>query len=428
MANFMFRKLQGDYRGGTYPDWSRINACFKELSQDIPSFDTRISLLENASSAILTDSNFVINTISGSILKDGTILATKLAGSITGSMLVSNSADGITNANIASNAAISISKLDLSTLSHSQLLSVGTLTHAQLESTLTTLTTSVDGIDDGLVLTNAAVASVNGFLGDRALSTTASDVTDAINELKNEIASISVVIPSGANFTGNQDQYHIMRAIGANHSIEESPIQALDTGVLFPSQAFTPSIPASGVELYAYNNQVYAINTSGDTYNLCQATSSLAYLSAKSPVCSGVNAWCQMTDNFVTLTPGTWEITGHVAFNITDSVNNIGAIGYKWASENGNNGSSPAPADPLTTLVCGMYNPAEDLVAAQSFPIYNGLLNMQFGTPFVCAWTPTSPLVVTVTSSTPIYLDPWCSLYNTNNILVQTFIYAKRLT
>ncbi len=269
----MFRRLLGDYRGGQYPDWLRLNACLLELAKDIPAFDSRITALESNSGTIFTNANFIANTISGNILQDNTISSSKLSGGITGDQLVSNSSNGITNKNIAADAAISISKIDISNLNHSQLAGIGTQTHAQLESSIATLASDYSNVSDGLVTTNALVASVNSFLGNRALSTTSTNVSGAINELKNSIANISTILPSGANFTGNQDQYHIMTAVGSNHSIQESALQATNAGMILPSQTLTPSAPTSGLEVWSDGTALKTIDSSGNVVDLSASLS-----------------------------------------------------------------------------------------------------------------------------------------------------------
>jgi hypothetical protein len=399
-----------------------------ELSKDIPAFDSRISVLEKATGTIFTNNNFTVNTILGSMLQDASIPASKLIGQITGDQLVTNSIHGITNENIASSAAIAISKIDISTLNHSQLQGVATLTHAQIENQLTSLSVSITEDENSIAITNAAIGSVNTFLGNRVLSTTANDVTDAINELKTEVSNFSVIIPSGANFTGNQDQYHVLRATGANHTIEESQVQALDTGILLPSQSFVPSTPTSGIEIYGRNNQVYAIDTSGDIYNLCQGSgSSFSYLTQTSLVCSGINSWCEMTNNSITLPPGTWELNGHVVFDTTDGTAQIGAIGYKWSSNNGDNGST-VPSDITNAAVLvGKLNPIDNITTHMVMTNYAGIVNHNPGNQIIAFLTPTSPVVITTTASTPVYLDPWCSLYDPTHVIAQVMIYAKRL-
>jgi hypothetical protein len=162
-----------------------------EILKDLQAYDTRLLSLESLTGIDITNDSFTANTISGTIILEGSLPGSKLEnGTITGDKIVTNSIYGIKNANIASDAAIDASKINFGALNHSTLLGIGTLTHDQLESLIAGLTISVTTNANNIGINGTAISSINTFLGNRTLNTAATDVTAAINELDGKVDTI----------------------------------------------------------------------------------------------------------------------------------------------------------------------------------------------------------------------------------------------
>jgi hypothetical protein len=202
--NFQFQALTGAYRGSysnQLSDLAKLNAMLYSLALDMNNVEAAITALQSTSEGNVDVTKFVVNTLDGNVIKDNSISASKITdSSITGSKIITNSISGIKNENIASDAAIASSKLDLSGLSHTALENIGSYTHAQIDSLLNvlftntgvtqapawpSLTSRISGIDSTLT-------TLGAFVSIGSLKTTSQNVRGSLNELHDEIATISV--------------------------------------------------------------------------------------------------------------------------------------------------------------------------------------------------------------------------------------------
>lgn len=210
MINFVRRPLSGFYKGSLanqFSDYIKIDNSFLELALDLPLLDQRITTLESNALGILTTSNFVTNSISGTVILENTISGSKLQdSSIPGSKIVVNSLSGITDANIAANAAINPSKIDLGLLSHTQIKDIGSRTHAQIDNQLDqvfsdigstpgsplaqALDTRVTANAAGIAGLSSSFSALNNYVAPATLTTNAQVVSSAINELKAALQSV----------------------------------------------------------------------------------------------------------------------------------------------------------------------------------------------------------------------------------------------
>lgn len=123
--------------------------------------------------------------------------------------------------------------------------------------------------------------------------------------------------------------------------------------------------------------------------------------STKTPTASG--NYSLMTGNSVTLTPGSWMLTGAVVFG------NSGAPAYTevvsfWASANGADSSTP----PAAVTPAAGYTTVDLLTNSVSF-----------------AYTAAQTIRVTVTTSTTVYLVPYATMATAANARLTTYIYAE---
>lgn len=126
----------------------------------------------------------------------------------------------------------------------------------------------------------------------------------------------------------------------------------------------------------------------------------------KTPLATG--DWLQMTNNSITLTPGTWRIDGVIDFN-----NSAGTADYtqtlgKWASVNGNDTSTDPTA---TTVEAGLDTGGSTLSSAV---IEDSKMSM-----------PT--IRKTVGNEEILYLVPRVQLSTPSDGRVTTYIYAERI-
>lgn len=221
MPNFNYRKLIGVYRAGVgdrFSDVNKIDNMFLEVAKDHTDFGNRLKALEAVPASGITTTDFIANTINGTIILEASLPGSKLTdGSITGAKLVLNSSEGITDANIAPNAGIQLSKLDLSTLSHGDLLNHGTLTHVQIEAELDSLASGTENVDGRLTSAETNIGTLQTQMGASTLNTTAQTVTAAINEVNAAVSGIVIPDTSGVvTITGTQTINHPIVATGVD--------------------------------------------------------------------------------------------------------------------------------------------------------------------------------------------------------------------
>lgn len=133
--------------------------------------------------------------------------------------------------------------------------------------------------------------------------------------------------------------------------------------------------------------------------------------SVKTP--TGSNTYCQMTNGSVTLTAGSWILSGSVLWDSSGGSPGYtgSACGFLWAGGNGADTSS-AP----TTIASVATVDAGDVTLRQYSPISTGGEEKQ-----------TNLIRVTVTGNTPIYLIPYVNAVTTANARISTYILAQKV-
>jgi hypothetical protein len=432
MINYTYRPLSGNYKGGSatsiYTDYGKINSCLYELSKDLPALDSRISNLEDNEATVFVTSDFATNSISGSVILAGTITGSKIAAnSITGDKLVTASVSGIMDSNISSNANINPAKINISAIQHGSLANIGMLTHPQLEASLTSISTIANTATSTANNALTSVAGLYPFLGTQSLNTTAKDVTGAVNELLSDINSISFVVPSGVSIVGGYAAGHVLTATGSEYTIQETAVMASDTGISLQAQSVDPSLPPSGyMTLYPKGSGLYAEDWNGRVYPLTTTNNyaPLNIIYQLGTPASGVHGYAQLNGNSITLTPGTWEVNGHVLFGYDGAVSpEYNALSYEWRGANGTNSPGDMPDAFSGTVLYGVMIPRNTGGPSG----YNECIWDGAGQSLASYFMVTSPIIVSVSMATPLYLDARvsCSVPVSNQVV--TMIMAKQI-
>ncbi|MGZ3770061.1 MAG: hypothetical protein ACXVCP_00385 [Bdellovibrio sp.] len=126
--------------------------------------------------------------------------------------------------------------------------------------------------------------------------------------------------------------------------------------------------------------------------------STTGYLSAE---------WAQMTGNKITLTPGEWILNGQIYANFTSSAPAWTEIQTYWATNNGDNTSTP---------------PTRVTAQAGNTEAY-----LRFASTFMTQTLEAPTCRVSVTTNTDVYLDAKCTFTTAGDGYMKTYIYAERV-
>jgi hypothetical protein len=496
MPNFNYRKLLGIYRAGVgdrFSDVNKIDNMFIELSRDVVGFNNRIAVLEAIPASVFTSLDFDNNSISGLIIQEETLPGSKITdNSITGDKLVINSLSGLSDANFAPDASISIGKLDLSSLNHGDLLNIGTMTHATLESTISTIGTDLDAAEANIVNAQSAIAVLQTQMGTTTLNTTAQTVTAAINELRADISGYPA-LPSGqVSVTGTQTMHHLIRATGVDDVLDVAPgikaitdtgmngIQSLSSLSLLTDQAAAVSdgsgnvvvSAGSAVSLVGDNNTLVLASEERtrvlvDSVEVIAITSgevlvdaSILPDSASVQVGASGNPWNEVhANNIYADYVYADNIVGPLSLDKTYAESNFTTDCQFWAEISGDNyvslntgtwemeGSiefsnlAPGSGDPNYTgtsykwaasngsnLPSVPANASGTVVLGQFWPGNSQVLH-QFPTPVTNDWLITGPFTIAIAAdSTPVYLAPYVACSNPEYTYVRTTIRATKIS
>lgn len=487
MPNFNYRKLLGVYRAGVgdrFSDVNKIDNMFIELSRDVIGFNNRITALEAVPASMVTSADFVNNTITGLIILENTLPGSKITDqSITGAKIVINSANGITDANVAPAAAIQLSKLDLSTLSHSDLLNIGTLSHPALESGIASLTADMTAAEADIDNAETAISNLQTRVGTTTLNTVAQTVTAAINELQSEISGYPPLPSGDVTITGTQTQYHIITATGVNDTLGvttglkalagtgQNSIQSLSSVAVLSDQA-SATVDGSGnailsagsaVNLVSTNNhaviaaeeaivalisgtEIVHADESGVTISLpinmdLNKITNLAagvddndavtmaqlnpymvtptFVYQEGAISSGINLYAEMTDNSVTLPSGTWDLQGEIEFFPVPGSGQPGFRTTGYLWALANGDNTPSIPTLVSGLVYGQAKPGNNFTLHNLDPTGAGTIQSDYLTTGICT--------VQFYTNTEVFLVPYCQMDDDSVTGGRTLIRARRL-
>lgn len=139
--------------------------------------------------------------------------------------------------------------------------------------------------------------------------------------------------------------------------------------------------------------------------------------SVKTPTASA--QWQQMTNNSITLTPGTWKIYGTVIFGTNGSGASYNAIDYAWCTANGaDSGVQPTLITPKVGFVGGR----------NTGGITHDGFNTNGITGFQTMVLNTEPMVIAVASSTTIYLNNYQATNTYTNSRIYCSLWAELIS